>query len=140
MMELIGDDGLPAFVYVYVPHCLLAGLVRLHQRLQSCAGVGLSLLRQPPVALGSIEVFAHVKRRPPRQFRKHAVQRYSLGSEQSAGNGHITALSFSGESLYVANIIHQSRTFQIFANIFPANNDAQDPCLNSGSSTLRASA
>jgi hypothetical protein len=43
MMELLGDDRLPALVHMHMPHCLLTRLVQLSERLERCSAVALRL-------------------------------------------------------------------------------------------------
>ena len=50
MVELIGNDGLPALIYMHMPHRLFARLVQLGQRLKCGAGIGLSLESQPALS------------------------------------------------------------------------------------------
>lgn len=93
VVELLGDNGLPATIDVNVPHRLLARLVQLRQRLQGRTAVALRLHGQPSVALGSIDIFAHVDRSPPRQFGKHGIERDSLRGKQPTGQSLVALLS-----------------------------------------------
>ena len=74
MVELIGNDGLPALIHMHMAHGLLARLVQLGQRLQSCPAVALSLERQPHVAFRCIHVLGHVHQRNAGILRKDAVE------------------------------------------------------------------
>lgn len=60
MVELIGNDGLPAIVQMHMTDGLFARLVQLCKRLNGCPAIALSFRRQPPVTFGSADVNAHV--------------------------------------------------------------------------------
>lgn len=77
-MKLIGNDGLSAFVNMHMPNRLLAWLVQLSQRFQRRTAIALSLQRQPPGALSSGDIFAHVDGCMPGKLSKLFVVR-SLG-------------------------------------------------------------
>ena len=96
VVELFGNDGLPALVYMHMPHGLLARLVQLGQRLQRGAAITLSLERQPPIAFGGIDVVTHVHGATARQFGKHRVQCDSLCCEHPAGHRQITRRGLVG--------------------------------------------
>ena len=51
LVELIGNNGLPAFIDVYVFHGLLPRLVHPYEGLKCCTRTGLSLHGQPHVGL-----------------------------------------------------------------------------------------
>ena len=92
LVELIGNDSLPAVIDVNVSHRLLARLVQLRQCLQRCPAIALRLHRQPPISFGGFKILAHVDGGASGKFREHAIQRDCLRCEHPAGHGEIAAL------------------------------------------------
>ena len=74
MVEVIGSDGLPALIHVHMFDGLLTWLVQLGQSFDGRFAVTLSFHSQPCVALGSVQILAHVKRCPSSKLSEHAVQ------------------------------------------------------------------
>ena len=74
LVELICNDGLPAFIDVNVSHRLLTWLVQFRQSLQRCSAVALRLHCQPTIALCGFDILAHVDGGPPGKFCEHAIQ------------------------------------------------------------------
>ena len=116
-----GNDRRPrlsALVDVKVFHGLLARLVELGQRLQCRPAVALSLQRQPPVALGSVQILAHVVGRSPRQFGKHAVQCDCLSRQHPTGHRQLPISSLVGFRLDEVGIVADAGQLQIVAHHF----------------------
>ena len=74
IVELIGNDSLPAFVDMNVAHRLFARLVQIRQRLQSGPAARLSLERNTHENLHGLGIFAHIAGSAPGHFRENAVK------------------------------------------------------------------
>ena len=86
VVELIGNDGLAAFIHVYMPHRLFARLVQLRQFGQCCAAPCLRFERQPHEYLHGLGILAHVVGSAPGHFRENAVEGNGLSDKQATGN------------------------------------------------------
>ena len=63
MVELIGDDCLPAFVHVHMAHDLFPWLVKPCQRFKRAPAIGLGLEGKPRLAFRRDEVASQVEGR-----------------------------------------------------------------------------
>jgi hypothetical protein len=78
VVELIGNDSIPAFIDMDVPHDLLPWLMNFGQRLQRCPAVCLCLHRQSCIALACLKVLSDVHGCTAGKLAEHAVESNGL--------------------------------------------------------------